>query len=188
MSNETKLACGCYAEWTGERWQISASSFLCDHDQGDPVDGAPPMSGQPDLLNVEKHHAPGVVHQYLVDTVAALAEAQKEAEFYEIECSALRQEVDDAQDDAKAARAEIAQLETAYDRACGYCTCGSLDKAEDALAQLRGAAQYALDAITSPDIEFAPGKDIYDTKMMLGAARRLRSALGVQIRLEETQS
>jgi hypothetical protein len=44
-------------------------------------------------------------------------EALKEAEFYEIECSAARQEVDDAQADAKALRAEIAQLETAYDRA-----------------------------------------------------------------------
>jgi hypothetical protein len=76
--NNVKLACGCYGEWNGERWQVAASSFLCDHKQGDPVDGAPPMAGQPDLLNVAKHHAPGVVHQYLVETVAALAEAQGE--------------------------------------------------------------------------------------------------------------
>jgi len=78
MSDETKLACGCYAEWTGERWQVAASSFLCDHNQGDPVDGAVPLPGQPDLLNVAKHHAPGVVHQYLVETVAALAAAEAE--------------------------------------------------------------------------------------------------------------
>ena len=78
MSDETKLACGCHAEWTGERWQVAASSFLCDHNQGDPVDGAVPLPGQPDLLNVAKHHAPGVVHQYLVETVAALAAAEAE--------------------------------------------------------------------------------------------------------------
>lgn len=41
-----KLPCGCYAEWTGERWQIAASSFLCDHKQGDHVDGAPPEKTQ----------------------------------------------------------------------------------------------------------------------------------------------
>ena len=80
MSDETKLACGCHAEWTGERWQVAASSFLCDHNQGDPVDGAVPLPGQPDLLNVAKHHAPGVVHQYLVETVAALAAAEAEVE------------------------------------------------------------------------------------------------------------
>ncbi len=47
---QAKLACGCYAEWTGERWQVAASSFLCDHKQGDPVDGAPPHG---DLLGNE---------------------------------------------------------------------------------------------------------------------------------------
>lgn len=40
----TKLACGCHGEWNGERWQVAASSFLCDHKQGDPVDGAPPLT------------------------------------------------------------------------------------------------------------------------------------------------
>ena len=51
--------------------------------QGDRVDGAPPMSGQPDLLNVAKHHAPGVVYQYLVETVAALARAEQEIAYLE---------------------------------------------------------------------------------------------------------
>ena len=42
-----KVACGCWAEWNGEQWQIAATSFLCDHKQGDRVDGAPPPTAQP---------------------------------------------------------------------------------------------------------------------------------------------
>jgi alkylhydroperoxidase family enzyme len=110
-------------------------------------------------------------------------EARKEQEFYEIEYRAALQELDDAQADAKALRVEIAQLETAYDRACGYCTCGSLDAAEAERDALREAGQYALDAISSPDTEFAPGKDIYEQRMMLGAARRLRAALSLRATL-----
>lgn len=37
-----KLPCGCWAEWNGGNWWIAATSFTCDHRQGDNVHGAPP--------------------------------------------------------------------------------------------------------------------------------------------------
>lgn len=37
-----KVSCGCYAEWTGREWVVSAQSFLCDHSQGDHIDRAAP--------------------------------------------------------------------------------------------------------------------------------------------------
>lgn len=44
----------------------------------------------------------------------------------------------------------------------------------DALAKALG---YARAAISSPDIPYAPGKDIYDTHMMMGALRRIDVSL-----------
>ena len=45
------------------------------------------------------------------------------------------------------------------------------------LADIAEGARYARDCISSPDVEYAPGKDIYDQHMMLGALRRLDAAL-----------
>jgi hypothetical protein len=42
---------------------------------------------------------------------------------------------------------------------------------------LKAALQYALDSMESPDTEYAPGKDIYDSHMIRGAIVRARAAL-----------
>jgi hypothetical protein len=41
---DQKASCGCYAAWNGTEWRVTASSFLCDHKQGDRLDGGPPAS------------------------------------------------------------------------------------------------------------------------------------------------
>lgn len=46
-----KIPCGCWVEWDGHEWIVAASSFLCDHKQGDHVDGAPPHKADCGLLH-----------------------------------------------------------------------------------------------------------------------------------------
>lgn len=41
-----KAACGCYVAWDGFEWLVTASSFMCDHQQGDHVDGGPPKESR----------------------------------------------------------------------------------------------------------------------------------------------
>ena len=45
------------------------------------------------------------------------------------------------------------------------------------LADAMEAIRYAEDCISSPDLEYTPGKDVYDQHMMLGASRRLRKQI-----------
>jgi len=44
-AEEAKIPCGCFAAWTGDdHWEITSSSFVCDHKQFDRVDGAAPRT------------------------------------------------------------------------------------------------------------------------------------------------
>lgn len=54
MPEQRIQSCGCYAAWDGERWRVTASSFLCHHRQGEAVAAPQPpeaIDGQLGLVD-----------------------------------------------------------------------------------------------------------------------------------------